>query len=239
MGNAKAARAGAALGERIERQQQARLVATARQKLELGEELNHREVSALKKFEREQLDRYGPQYLAAMPKGDYAQLSGRQPKQLIEAADRYGLPYRPNEKTVDVGRVLRWFHDFLAANAGLLSGGDEDDQILHLASKELKDEFVRKRIEEKAVDIARKEHELAQLHESYLPIEPIRQCHNDLAGLIRAMRMKLVKRFTGEDKEFIELAFDDLLNDYELLAESHFHEHGDDPNHEPHAGASE
>lgn len=238
MGKAKAAGAGAALGERIERQQQARLVQAARQKLELGQELNHRELAALKKFEREQLDRYGPQYLTAMPKGDYAQLSGRQPKQLIEAADRYGLPYRPNEKTVDVGRIIRWFHDFLATNAGLLSGGNEDDQILSLASKDLKDEFVRKRIEEKAVDILRKEHELAQLNESYLPIEPIRQLHNELAGLIRGMRMKLAKRFTGDDKEFVELAFDDLITDYERLAESQFNDDAHENEHEPPTGAS-
>lgn len=238
MGKAKAA--GVGLGDRIERPQQARLVTAARQKLEVGETLNHREVAAPKKFEREQLDRYGPQYLATMPKGAYAQLSGRQPKQLIEAADRYGLPYRPNEKTVDVGRVLRWFHDFLAANAGLLTGsGDDEDQILHLASKELKDEYVRKRIDEKAVDIERKKHELAQLHENYLPIEPIRQTHNDLAELIRSMRMKLAKRFTGDDKEFVEQAFDDLISDYERTAEYRFNESGHDPDHEPAVGTSE
>lgn len=222
MENAKPASSGVAIGERIERQQQARLVQAARQKLEQGQGLSTRELSAVKKFEREQLQLYGPQYLAAVPKGDYAHIVGRQPKQLIEAADRYGLPYKPHTRTVDVGRLLRWFHDFLAANSDVLVSGNADDAILQLASKDLKDEFVRKRIEEKDVDIRRKQHELAQLNESYLPIEPIRHYHNEAATLIRALRMKLAKRFEGDDKEFVEIAFDDLFVDYERLADAHF-----------------
>jgi len=225
MAKAKPAGAVAALSEQIERRQQASLVAAARRKLEAQQELTQREVAALKKFEREQRDRYGTQYLSAMPKGDYAGLSGRQSKQLIEAADRYGFPYRPEEKTVDVGRVLRWFHDFLAANAGMLSGGGGgDDAILHLASKELKDEYVRKRIEEKAVDIERKRLEVAQLDESYGPIEPLRQYHRGMAGLLRGIRLKLTKRFEGVDQEFVEQAFDDLITDCERLGDSHFND---------------
>lgn len=224
MDKAKPSGAGAALADQLDRQRIAALVRSAEQKLRNGEVPNARETAALKKFEREQLDRWGSLYISAMPKGDYARMSGRQSKQLIEAADNYGLPYRPDSKTVDVGRMLRWFHDFLAANAGMLAGGSSDDAILHLASKELKDEFVRVRINEKNIDTERKRIELAHLADNYVPIEPLRQYHNELAGLIKRLRMKFAKRFEGQEKEFVERSFEDLNSEFDQLAESHFND---------------
>lgn len=222
----KPPRAGAAVADQLERQRIATLVRSAEQKLRGGGTPNSRELSALKKFEREQLDRWGQHYLGAMPKGDYARVSGRQPKQLIDAADRYGFPYKPGDQSVDVGRILRWFHDFLAANGAVAAAPDGEDAILHLASKELKDEFVRQRIEEKKLDVEKKKIENATLLESFVPIEPIRQCHNRQADRIRASRMKFAKRFDGEIREFFEQEFDDLIKDFESFSEAMFSDSG-------------
>lgn len=68
------------------------------------------------KAEEERLRR---QFYRSIPKKDYVEMSGRAVKILNEQADRYKLPLRG--RTVDLGAVLRSFHDFLAANARSLS----------------------------------------------------------------------------------------------------------------------
>lgn len=162
-----------------------------------------------------------------MPKGDYAQAIGRQSKQLIEAADRYGLPYpRDRRATIDVGKVLRWFHDFLAQNAGLLASARGDDPVLQLASGKLKDDYVRERIQQAQIDNERKRIELANSIGICAPIEPLRQYHNQEAELIRKFRLKLAKRFDGDDREFIENGFEELFDNLDRLAEAKFNTNG-------------
>lgn len=217
----KPAGAGSVVADRIERQQRTRRAALAAQKHEAGQELTRAELRDLRWYENTQLAAWGPKYLKAMPKGKYAKLAGRQSKLLLEAADKYGLPYEENEEdTVDVGKVLRWFHDFLAANgAALTSGiGDGDDAILHMASGKLKDEYVKRRIAEKDVDIERKRIELQAVAANFYPIEPLRQIHNQEADLIRRLRLKLAKHFDGDARAFIEEQFDDLFDNLERLA---------------------
>ncbi len=217
------------MADTIERQQQARVVAQAQKKLAANQQLTVREITALRKWEREQAERYGSQYIAAMPKKAYAALSGRQPKQLIEAQQRYGLPYPSSGKTVDVRHVLRWFHDFLAANASALVTGDSaDDRLLQTASQSLKDEYVRHRIEEKKIDIAQKAMDHAQAKGLLLPIEPIREFHTGLAERLKKLRKKFGRRFEGQDREFCERSFDDFISDLERLIDDEFDDDRDD-----------
>lgn len=234
MEKSSAAGPAASLADRIDREQRETLAAQALRKRATGQTLTHRELSAITKVERERTEHFGAAYLAAMPKGDYAILSGRQPKQLIELATKYGFPYPTgrNAKTVDVRAILRWFHDFHARNAGQLaagSGDSSDESILQLCSKELKDEFIRQKIEQSRIDNARKKIELESLSENYLPVEPLRQFHNRLAELLRRIRTKFAKHFDADDREFAEQAFESLITDWQRLAHAHFHD--DDADH--------
>lgn len=214
--------AGGALSEEIERRQLSSLIATARQKLAANQKLAAREIAALKRFEREQLERYGPAYLAAMPKGDYARISGRQSKQLIEAADRYGLPYRTEDKTVDVARMLRWFHDFLAQNAAELAASAGDDPVLQLASGKLKDEYVREKILGVRLDNQRKETENAKAVDECLPVEPMRQLLNFVADRMRRTRERLSRKLDGEARDVADRAYVDMIDDVEKYISSRF-----------------
>ena len=79
--------------------------------------------------------------LAAVPKGLYCQLAGRQQKVVDEQARRYQLPLTGSE--VDLFSAIKAVHDFLARNAELLGSGGEEDlvtermrgQVEHLRTK--------------------------------------------------------------------------------------------------------
>lgn len=60
-----------------------------------------------------------------MPKKVYCALSGRAAQVVNEQADRYGLPLRG--ETVDLGDVLRAFHDLLAEYGRKINREDVDD----------------------------------------------------------------------------------------------------------------
>ncbi|MGD9632561.1 MAG: hypothetical protein AB7G28_22695 [Pirellulales bacterium] len=232
MGKQQVAGSGGALADQIARQQRASVIQAAKKKLEAGEQLTTRELSELRKWEAEQTERYGKAYIAAMPKSAYADYAGRQPKQLIELAQRYGFPYPAGRADpVDVGRIIRWLHDFLAANAASLAGGSPEDAILQLASPKLKDELVRECIENKRLDNEKRRYENARLAEDYVPIEPLQLFHDRLADRIRKVRERFGRRFQGEHLDFAERLFDDLIDDIEKLCDDYFNtsEPGEQP----------
>jgi hypothetical protein len=236
MGSDKSATRGGALVDQIQRRQRDTLVAAAKAKLSASpqQQLTSRELSALRAWEAEQLVRFGRAYLAAMPKADYSDIVGRQSKQLIELARKYQFPYPAGRKDpVDVNRILRWFHDFLATNAALLSSGGGDDPVLHLASGKLKDEYVRKCIEQKEIDNERKTVELANLVESNVPIDDVRDYHNKVADRLRKVRETLAKKLNGESLELAERIYDNLIDDLEKTADAFFnHIEFDESEHE-------
>lgn len=78
-----------------------------------------REQAALRRIEKERDEDQRWEHYASVPKKHYVEMSGRQPKVLIDQAVRYGLPLKG--KTVDLSLVLRAFHDFLAKNARKLA----------------------------------------------------------------------------------------------------------------------
>lgn len=68
------------------------------------------------------------QWIAAVPKGEYCSLSGRQHKLVDDAARNYGLPL--DRATINLRDALTALHDLVAANAHRLRNdldGDRDD----------------------------------------------------------------------------------------------------------------
>src|SRR3954464_8087314 len=96
-----------------------RQAAEAYAKVSRGEELTVREQSVLKRFEKDREEQLRWKYYASIPQKHWRTMSGRQTKVLQEQADRYGIPF--GGATVDLSRVVRCIHDFLAANAHKLA----------------------------------------------------------------------------------------------------------------------
>ncbi|WP_339750336.1 hypothetical protein [uncultured Rubinisphaera sp.] len=112
------------VAERLEKETATR----AYRKVMAGESVTAEERSALKRYEKQQEEERRWQYYESIPQKHWREMSGRQTKVLHEQAEKYGIPF--GEKTINLPRVVRSFHDFLAANARRLS---EDDDLLDAA----------------------------------------------------------------------------------------------------------
>ena len=93
------------------------------QKVVARQELSRREREALKRHEKEQEEARRWQYYASIPQKHWRQMSGRQTKVLNEQAALYGIPF--GGATVDLPKVVRAVHDFLAENAHKLARDDD------------------------------------------------------------------------------------------------------------------
>lgn len=83
-------------------------------------------------------------YVAAVPKGDYVRLSGRQHKLLADQARLYDLPV--DGPTVDLAAALSAMHDLIAANARLIRGNADPDERATLEIAKLEEELDRLKI---------------------------------------------------------------------------------------------
>jgi len=87
-----------------------------------GQQPTAEERAALRRHERHQEEQRRWQYYESIPQKHWRQMSGRQTKVLAEQADRYGLPF--GGRTVNLPKLVRALHEFLAANARKLAGED-------------------------------------------------------------------------------------------------------------------
>lgn len=83
-----------------------------------------REVAALKRIEVERAAQERDFHLKNCPKSVYLGMAGRQAKVIIEQATRYGLPL--GGSTIDIGAVVRSFHDHLAKYAQVFQAHHAD-----------------------------------------------------------------------------------------------------------------
>jgi hypothetical protein len=102
------------------------LIAGALRKVANRQELTREERAALKRFEKQKEERLRWEYYASIPQKHWREMSGRQTKVINEQADRYGLPL--GGPVVNLPKLARAFHDFLAENA--LKLAKEDDPLL-------------------------------------------------------------------------------------------------------------
>src|SRR4051812_23579848 len=85
-----------------------------------------KERAALTRHEKAKEEQLRWQYYRSIPQKHWRQMSGRQTKVINEQADRYGLPI--GGPFIDLTKLARALHDFLAANA--LKLAKEDDPLL-------------------------------------------------------------------------------------------------------------
>lgn len=143
-----------------------RLVDAALSKLRRGQTPSSQERTALKRFEKAQEEERRWEYLRTTSKRQYMAMSGRSARVLIDQARRYGLPYPTEQRApVDLTAVIRWVHDFLAANAQRLSAPETDDPMLAGASSPALERYRLARAQREELELAARRGELVDVDE--------------------------------------------------------------------------
>ena len=110
--------------DKIERE----MAAAALQKRKAGLQPTREEIAALRRIERDREEAQRWEYMRTIPKKHWLEMSGRQAKVINSQAARYGLPF--GESPIDLPKVVRALHDFLATNATRLTGDTAGDPLL-------------------------------------------------------------------------------------------------------------
>lgn len=197
--------------DQAEQQETNRLAASAMRKFQAGQKPNSREMAAWKRYETAQREKYGLEFVAAIPKGQYVQWAGTQTKVLNEQADNYGFPLRG--KSIDLPGLVRYLHEFLARNKyRLAAGGDpgESDPLLVGGTSPALERYRAAR-----ADIS--EDERDERRRLLLPRSAVHEVHLQWAGLLRSAAEKLQKRFGEEAREIMDQALDDCEAALETL----------------------
>lgn len=175
------------------------IVARAYQKVMARQDLTRDERQALKRHEKAKEERLRWQYYRSIPQKHWRQMSGRSTKVLNEQAERYGLPV--GGPTIDLPRLARSLHDFLAENA--LKLATEDDPLLQGGSSSPTLERYR---EERAA-LARLDR--LEREGALLPREQVRACMGRIAALIRTSGESLQRQFGPNALDILSEALDE------------------------------
>lgn len=184
--------------------------AEAYAKIKRGETLTVREQQVLKRFEKEREEQLRWKYYASIPQKHWRTLSGRQTKVLQEQAERYGIPF--GGASIDLARVARALHDFLATNAHKLAA---DDLLLQGETSDALEEYRRERALLARLDRLEREREL-------LPRDGVKQSLGRIAAILRGAGDTLQRQF-GDDAHAILV---EALADAEVEIDASF---GDEP----------
>ncbi len=167
-------------------------VAMAKQRA--GQKLKREDQRAIAQVKAETDEHNRRQHYAAVRKKDYVRLSGRQHKVLDEQAILYDLPL--GDPTIDLGRVLRRFHDILAEHGEQFRaehGGPPDtDELLR-----------QERLRAARLENQEKLHQL-------LPQPLVHYVHQQMAARLRLAGEQLQKGFGQGALEILLDAITDL-----------------------------
>lgn len=88
------------------------LLQRASKKKREGKKLSRDEQRAITRFQADEEKKARKRHYADIPKGDWAEMSGRQHKVLDDQFRRYGVPV--GAKSINLAEVCRWLHNLLA-----------------------------------------------------------------------------------------------------------------------------
>lgn len=106
-----------------------------------GDSLTRQQERDLAWWEHLERTRHIAEWQAAVPKGDYCYLAGRQHKLINDAADHYGLPI--DGAVINLRYALTALHDLIAANAHRLRGTTGDLEYDELKEEKLRQEVMK------------------------------------------------------------------------------------------------
>jgi hypothetical protein len=177
------------------------LVAAALRKVARGQKPNAREQAALKRYEKEREEKLRWTYYHSIPQKHWREMSGRQTKVLNEQAERYGLPF--GGPTIDLPKVVRALHDFLAANAAKLATSDELMQGDGTGSPAL-ERYREERAALARLDRLERERQLLPRHE-------VREGLMRIAGVVRSVGDALQRQFGPGALELLTEGLDEAV----------------------------
>lgn len=175
-----------------------RLVQNALAKKRAGHKLKRDELRAIERYQRDEDERARRRHYAEIPKKLWVQWSGRQHKVLNDQAAAHGLPV--SGETIDLAAVVKWLHEFLAANQYKLLRDDAAEDDGTEAGERLKNLRLKNELIE--IDLAAARGETM----------PRTQVHDGLAAIaarLRAAGDQLQRRFGAEGLSIMHEALDD------------------------------
>ena len=102
--------------------------ADVQQPAPVTKKLTREEKATARKAEKEQEEKQRWLYYASIPAKHWRTMSGRQAKVINEQAIRYGIPF--DGAAINLAKVVRGIHNFLADNAHILSRKEADVERL-------------------------------------------------------------------------------------------------------------
>src|SRR5689334_5769743 len=99
------------------------LAQRAIKKISTGQTPTVQEQASLKRYEKDREEKLRWQYYGSIPQKHWREMSGRQTKVINEQAERYGIPF--GGAFIDLRKVVRSLHDFLAKNRAKLNTDDD------------------------------------------------------------------------------------------------------------------
>lgn len=184
---------------RIEAQEQAKIVAGALAKLDRRESLTAREAAAVKKWERNQLEKWGRKYIAATAKKEYCDAVGVSQKVALEQSRRFGLPYHTAGPTVDLFAMLAAWHGWASENKHLITRIIRSQEIAEaLDEEDSLDFWQRELVKEKAIQ-ARDARE--ERRRDTMPIAPLRELMQELVEGLHKLSLAYQRKaeLTGDE----------------------------------------
>jgi hypothetical protein len=100
------------------------LVSRAVRKKREGKKLSRVEQRAVERYTRDEEQLARQRHYADIPKGEWAELSGRQHKVLDDQFRRYGVPV--GGKSINLADVARWLHNLLANHGPRILEADKE-----------------------------------------------------------------------------------------------------------------
>jgi hypothetical protein len=175
------------------------LVRSALEKQRAGQRPDSREQAALKRFEQRREEDLRWQYYESVPQKHYAAMSGRQWKVLAEQAQRHGLPI--TGKTLSLPRIIRAFHDFLAANKHrLASTAAGEDPLMQGEGSPALERY-------RTVRADQEELKLAEMRRELLPRREIHQYLQRGQGIVRQAVETLQRQYGPDAAKLMNDAF--------------------------------
>lgn len=179
------------------------LAASCLRKRRAGEKPSREEIRALQRIEtaREEADRW--RHYETVPKKHYLEMAGdcdrpRAAKVVLEQADRYGAPLYG--RTVNLRKVFRWLHDFLAENRWKLA--ESDEEILAGGNSEWAEELRKERTLLLRIERETKEGQRLVRNEVHDSLTRV-------SSILRGVGEMLERQFGADAHQLLDDALDD------------------------------
>ena len=182
------------------------LVASAYRKLTNKLDLTKPERAALKRHEKAKEEQLRWQYYGSIPQKHWRAMSGRQTKVINEQAARYGIPF--GGASIDLSKVAKALHDFLADNAVKLAAAEPDAVLAGGPGSPAVERYREERALLAKLDRMEREGKL-------MPRDQVREALGRIAAILRSAGDTLGRQAGQQAVELLYEALDDANREVE------------------------